>query len=155
MKAVNVDEVLKILHKYGKYIFVTDEKRYTSMVDEIANLKALRQESCEDCISRQAVLDTIDSYMAHHMGFLDLKLYITELSSVQPEQFINKPCVSEQACREDKVKVLEKIRAEIEEYKSRQLPLGVGIADLEEGKQIALEYVLAVLDKYMAESEKV
>lgn len=45
MKAVNVDEVLKILHKYGKYIFVTDEKRYSSMVDEIANLKALEQES--------------------------------------------------------------------------------------------------------------
>lgn len=43
MKVVNVDDVLKILHKYGKYIFVTDEKRYASMVDEIANLKALEQ----------------------------------------------------------------------------------------------------------------
>ena len=48
MKAVNVDDVLKILHKYGKYIFVTDEKRYSSMADEIANLKALEQEPCED-----------------------------------------------------------------------------------------------------------
>lgn len=45
MKAVNVDDVLKILHKYGKYIFVTDEKRYSSMVDEIANLKPLPQET--------------------------------------------------------------------------------------------------------------
>ena len=44
MKAVNVDEVLKILHRYGKYIFVTDEKKYSDMVDEIANLKALEQE---------------------------------------------------------------------------------------------------------------
>lgn len=44
MKAVNVDDVLKILHKYGRYIFVTDEKTYSSMVDEIANLKALKQE---------------------------------------------------------------------------------------------------------------
>ena len=42
MKPVNIDDVLKILYKYGKYIFVTDEKRYSSMVDEIANLKALR-----------------------------------------------------------------------------------------------------------------
>ena len=41
MKAVNVDDVLKILHKYGKYIFVTDEKKYSSMIDEIANLKSL------------------------------------------------------------------------------------------------------------------
>ena len=44
MKAVNVDEVLKILHRYGKYIFVTDEKKYSDMIDEIANLKALEQE---------------------------------------------------------------------------------------------------------------
>lgn len=52
MKAVNVNDVLKILHKYGKYIFVTDEKKYSSMVDEIANLKALEQESCDDTVSR-------------------------------------------------------------------------------------------------------
>ncbi len=45
MKAVNVDDVLKILNKYGEYIFVTDEKRYSSMVDEIANLNALDQET--------------------------------------------------------------------------------------------------------------
>ena len=38
----------------------------------------------EDLISRQAVLDTIDSYIAHHMGLLDLKLYVTELPSVNP-----------------------------------------------------------------------
>lgn len=44
MKTVNVDDVLKILHKYGKYIFVTDEKKYSNMVDEIANLKSLDQE---------------------------------------------------------------------------------------------------------------
>lgn len=43
MKAVNVDDVLKILHKYGEYIFVTDEKRYSSMIDEISNLKALEE----------------------------------------------------------------------------------------------------------------
>jgi hypothetical protein len=44
MKAVNVDEVLKILYRYGEYIFVTDDKRYSDMVDEIANLKALEQQ---------------------------------------------------------------------------------------------------------------
>lgn len=53
--------------------------------------------------------------------------------------------------RED---VLDKIRAEIEEYKSRQLTLAIGVDDLEKGKQIALEYVLAILDKYKAESDK-
>ena len=59
MKAVNVGDVLKILHKYGEYIFVTDEKKYSDMVDEIANLKALEQESCGDAISREMVLDKI------------------------------------------------------------------------------------------------
>ena len=48
---------------------------------------------------------------------------------------------------------LDKIRDDIEEYKSRQLAIGIGIADLEQGKQIALEYVLAILDQYKSESE--
>lgn len=47
----------------------------------------------------------------------------------------------------------DKIRDDIEEYKSRQLSMGIGVADLEEGKQIALEYVLAILDQYKIESE--
>lgn len=50
MKAVNVDDVLKILHKYGKYVFATDEKKYSTMVDEIANLKALKPEPILDKI---------------------------------------------------------------------------------------------------------
>lgn len=49
--------------------------------------------------------------------------------------------------------MLDKIRDEIEEYKSRQLTLAIGVDDLEKGKQIALEYVLAILDKYKLESE--
>lgn len=60
---------------------------FRQLAEWLAELKELKEqtEPCEDCISRQRVLDTIDSYMAHHMGFLDLKLYITELPSVQPE----------------------------------------------------------------------
>lgn len=50
--------------------------------------------------------------------------------------------------------ILDKIRAEIEEYKSRQLALAIGVKDLERGKQIALECVLAILDKYKAKSEE-
>lgn len=92
MKSVNVDDVLKILHKYGKYIFVTDEKRYSSMVDEIANLKALEQEPCEDAVSRQAVLDLIrdensalkDIFITHCAGE-ELSKQINKLQSVQPK----------------------------------------------------------------------
>ena len=44
-----------------------------------------KMKSCKDAISRQSVLDTIDSYIAHHMGLLDLKLYVTESPSVNPQ----------------------------------------------------------------------
>ena len=53
MKAVNVDDVLKILYKYGRYIFVTDEKRYTYMIDEIANIKALEPDPILDKIKTE------------------------------------------------------------------------------------------------------
>ena len=43
--------------------------------------------------------------------------------------------------------VLDKIRAEIEEYKSRQLTCAIDVEDLEARKQIALEYILAIIDK--------
>ena len=41
MKAVNVDDVLKILHSYGSLIFVTDEQKYTDMEYKIANLPSV------------------------------------------------------------------------------------------------------------------
>ena len=57
--------------------------------------------------------------------------------------------------------ILDKIRTEIEEYKSRQSSLVTGVDDLEstgiayvKGKQVTLEYVLAIFDKYKAESEE-
>lgn len=68
-----------------------------------------------DCISRQAVLDTIDSYMSHHMGLLDLKLFVTELPSVQPQpkighwewvQYDSNPNIGNWHCSECKAIVL-------------------------------------------------
>lgn len=60
------------------------------------------------------------------------------------EPFINKPCVSEQACHEDKVKVLSKIRAEIETEKN------AGCHTQYAG---GLDFALSIIDKYMEESE--
>ena len=48
--------------------------------------------------------------------------------------------------------VLDKIVDTISEYKSRKV-FGVGIADLEMGKQTALDYVLAIIDQCRPESE--
>ena len=70
MKAVNVDDVLKILHKYGKYIFVTDEKKYSTMIDEIANLKALNQESILDKISSEVTSIAINGQVDEHTMFI-------------------------------------------------------------------------------------
>ena len=56
------------------------------------------------------------------------------------EMFINKPGVSEQACHEDKMKVLEMIRADV-----------INIAD---GRQsIPVRSVLKIIDKHQGESE--
>jgi len=38
MKTVYVDDVLKVMHEYGEFVFATDTKRYSDMVDNISNL---------------------------------------------------------------------------------------------------------------------
>lgn len=48
--------------------------------------------------------------------------------------------------------VLNKIRAEIEEYKSRTV-FGIGIKDLETGRQVALDNVLGIIDKYKGDQK--
>lgn len=86
-------------------------------------------------------------------GIQTSSAWIEVIEALEQDPFINKPCISTGVCEHDKNVVLDKIGAEIEEYKSRQLTLATGVDDLEKGKQIALEYVLAVLDKYKTESE--
>ena len=50
--------------------------------------------------------------------------------------------------------VIEDIKAEIEEYKHRQLNMGIGIKDLEIGRQTAIEYIEAIIDKHISGKEK-
>lgn len=38
---VSKKAVLEVLHKYGKFIFVTDNPQYTDMVDEMTNLPSV------------------------------------------------------------------------------------------------------------------
>ena len=62
---------------------------------------------------------------------------------LEQEPFMNKPCIAHQICHEDKVKVLDKIRAEILNFKEKCNAsdyLGCGI--------------LEIIDKYKAESEE-
>lgn len=67
---------------------------------------------------------------------------------IPQEPFINKPCVSGEVCEHDKNKVLDKLRAEIEP--TRKMYLDMNDIDWLNG----CDYVLSVIDKYKAESEK-
>jgi hypothetical protein len=60
------------------------------------------------------------------------------IKAIDAQPFINKPCVSEGVCREDKIQVLNKIKAEVE-----KLPI----------TNTAVRLVTEILDKYKAESE--
>lgn len=60
------------------------------------------------------------------------------------EQFINKTCVSEQSCHDDKIKVLEKIKEEIETEKN------AGCHTQYAG---GLDFALSVIDRYMKKGE--
>ena len=55
---------------------------------------------------------------------------------------MNKPCISSKVCEHDKEVVLDKIRAEIEEAQTYDVIY------------IDRAYVLEIIDKYKAESEK-
>lgn len=62
------------------------------------------------------------------------------IEELEQEPFINKPCVSSGVCGHDKNKVLDKIRAEIIELRSKQ---NVGVLEC-----------LDIIDKYKVGSEK-
>lgn len=128
---------------------------YSGLIDGI---DTLGQELCNDCISRQEVLSEIET-VCFSKEWIKFRLdngsngerdyiinYIKELPPVQPELFINKPCVSEQACREDKIKVLGKIKKEIE----AKCCITVG---RECDGAITLRDIFEIIDKYKSESE--
>lgn len=119
-------------------------------------IKALEQEPSGDLISRQAVQDYIAKYLSQYL-YDDVREavevideYIGELPSVNPQEpFMNKPCVSNQVCHEDKVKVLDKIRAEIEAQVLESLSDGGDDWFTAEKVNECLD----IIDKYRGEQE--
>lgn len=129
------DEMEKVKNSH-KALFIDV---YRMMANIIKNGIAFEEDG-EDTISRQAVIDCFKQwqpYMATRLHDFEKELF--KLPTVKPTR----------KCDD----VLDKIIAEIEEYKSRQLTFAIGVDDLEKGKQIAIEYVLAIIDKYRKESE--
>ena len=69
-------------------------------------------------MTREEAIDLLDNIIGfiedNHGSDYDKALKIA-IEALEQEPFMNKPCVSHKVCHEDKVKVLDKIRAEIEQ----------------------------------------
>ena len=113
-------------------------------------IESLQTEHCEDCISRQAAIDALkqqaeemshwsERYAEQRKGILTAINIVSDLPSAQPEQ----------ACREDKMKVLKKIRDEIIDTGAYEQETK-GRTEFLKG----INYCLSVIDEYMTESEE-
>lgn len=102
-------------------------------------------------ISRKHLQITLMDLEIDHVQAKDGRELIQILDdepSVQPEPFINKPCVSEGVCHEDKMKVLEKISAEIGKFAENP-----NFGDLSLGASCGAMKAIEIINKYITESE--
>lgn len=85
---------------------------------------------------------------------VDIALVADAIKALEQEPFINKSCVSGGVCKHDKQKVLDKIRAEIEQITSRYSISrergGMGRVEWSDNL-IKESEVLKILDKYKAD----
>ena len=153
---------------------VNDYRWFKSILEELPSVtpsyNSIKTElkPCEDAISRNDLKRAISEMTYWHPttdgrlevgGAFDNTVYKVEdvwrltkiLLSVKPQPFINKPCISEGVCHEDKVNVLKKIRAEIEAKIVRRPWLD--FEDKERDRNDAFLEVLEIIDKYKSESE--
>lgn len=143
-------------------------------LEELRELRS-KQEPCEDAVSRAEVIKIAkEMYLEVANMELDVKtisdcisytsskcreVLERKLQSLPPitpqEPFINKPCVSSEICEHDKQKVLDKIRAEIEQlrnFRAENYDLEQ-YCDCFDARIIFRDDVFEILDKYKAESE--
>lgn len=101
----------------------------------------------------QSIQDHIDSGVGEYEGYgLTLDECRQVIKALKSQPFINKPCISEGVCREDKIQVLDKIRAEIENHcgfaKENHCEYCYSCPNL-----MGVKEILEVIDKYRTESE--
>lgn len=95
------------------------------------------------------ILEKEESYMLSHYGDRQAKALRIAIDKIKQEPFINKPCVSSEVCEHDKQKVLDKIRAEIEEQVLESLSDGGDDWFTAEKVNECLD----IIDRYTAESK--
>lgn len=93
------------------------------------------------------ILEKEKAYMIAHGGDRQAEALTSAIKALEQEPFMNKPCVSHKVCHEDKVKVLDKIRAEIEEVE-----LNITYKENHKvGGTWGLRKALEIIDKYRGE----
>lgn len=101
-------------------------------------IEALKQEPCEDCVSRKAVRDTIFAECSGENLDIDFAKVMLLQRAIKAIHSVTPP--------EPKADVLDKIRAEMIEI---QL---IGYATVDGKRVIASRAVLQIIDKYRAEA---
>lgn len=129
---------------------ICDEDKFPKVIESLKEY--FDSEPCEDCISRLIVQEEISKSIALKENSHQMYKRIQAIPSVTPQPFINKPCVSKGVCREDKIQVLDKIRAEIENVIPKA-KFRTGKTSIDVQMMIPQEKVLQIIDKYKAESE--
>lgn len=82
---------------------------------------------------------------------------VTRLLSLEQQPFINKPCISEGVCHEDKMQTLDKLKAEIEQLPTKTMTNWNGCCpdiDNPEFEYVTKIELLNIIDKYKSESEE-
>lgn len=88
---------------------------------------------------------------AHFVGFKDeiIDSATNTICELKQEPFMNKPCVSSGVCEHDKMRVLDKIRAEIKALSPE--PTAFDVVDgnpIKDAVWETLSDVLMIIDKY-------
>ena len=132
---MRIEEAIDII-KSECYVFNPLNFDRSTMVNTALDMavKALEQEPCEDCVSREAVLEQTylwskDEFLRVTNPFDYLRKRINSLPSVNPQ--------------EPKTDVLDKMRAEIDSYCSDN-------RDRNDGLYIAMR----IIDKYRESEDK-
>lgn len=109
-------------------------------------------------MTREETIERLKMILVEATSHEDAVCYVTSndadaleiaIKALEQEPFINKPCVSIEACKYDKNKVLDKIRAEIEQ---NAYPIVHGVNSHEKG--MTLYGILQVIDKYKESEEQ-
>lgn len=98
--------------------------------------------------------DKSEYYEDGYIGFdkEDNEAIDLAIKALEQQPFINKPCISEGVCREDKIQVLDKMKAEIKEWywkaDKQALAKDPCVVDA------MVDLFIRTIDKYKSESEE-